>query len=139
MKTRVMQDGPNGAPSDERPVTPGEPRRPMNLAARMARWSAHHRKTAIFGWLALAVALFAVSLLSPMKSIVFETSGPGESGQAEKTLYNNFRRPAGESVLIQSGSLTADDPAFNAAVQSVIKGVSTLDAVAKVESPFSAD
>ena len=29
--------------------------RPTNLAARMARWSAHHRKKAIFGWLAFDV------------------------------------------------------------------------------------
>ena len=139
MKTRVIQDGPDEQPADKPPADPVQPQRPMNLAARMARWSAHHRKKAIFGWLALAIALFAVSILSPMKTIIFETSGPGESGRAEKTLYNDFRRPAGESVLIQSHSLTADDPAFNAAVQSVIRGVSSLDAVAKVESPFSAD
>ncbi len=27
-----------------------------NLAARMGRWSASHRKTAIFGWLAFVIA-----------------------------------------------------------------------------------
>jgi hypothetical protein len=46
----------------------------------MARWSAHHRKKAIFGWLALAIALFVVSFMVPINQIVFETSGPGESG-----------------------------------------------------------
>ena len=35
-------------------------RAPSNLAARMGRWSAHHRKTAIFGWFALVIAAFAV-------------------------------------------------------------------------------
>ncbi len=139
MKTRVIQDDPNEPTTQKHPVDPVGPRRPMNLAARMARWSAHHRKKAIFGWLAVAVALFAISIVSPMKEIVFETSGPGESGRAETILYNDFRRPAGESVLIQSSSLTADDPEFKAAVQSVISGVSKLDAVAKVESPFDAD
>ncbi len=39
-----------------------------HLAARMARWSAHHRKMAIFGWLALVIALFAVSIVSPAKT-----------------------------------------------------------------------
>ncbi len=34
--------------------------RPTNLAARMARWSAHHRKKAIFGWLAFALVAFAI-------------------------------------------------------------------------------
>jgi uncharacterized membrane protein YdfJ with MMPL/SSD domain len=110
-----------------------------NLAGRMARWSAHHRKKAIFGWLAIAVALFAVSFLSPMKSIVMETNGPGESGRANKILYDSYRQPAGESVLIQSTSRTANDPAFQATVKDVVAGVSTLDAVAKVESPLDPD
>ena len=110
-----------------------------NLAARMARWSAQHRKKAIFGWLGFAVVLFAINMTSPMKKIVFETSGPGESGRADTILYENFRQPAGEEVLIQSDSLTTDDPAFKAAVQAVIAGVSKLDAVAEVKSPFDAE
>ena len=28
-----------------------------NIAARMGRWSARHRKTAIFGWLAFVIAV----------------------------------------------------------------------------------
>ena len=137
MKTRVIQNEPD-EPADENPAraTP-EPRRPVNLAARMARWSAQHRKTAIFGWLGLVVALFAISLVSPMKKIVFETSGPGESGRADTILYDDFKQPAGEEVLVQSGSLTASDPAFKAAVEAVIAEVSELDAIAKVKSPYA--
>ena len=111
--------------------------RSNNLAARMGRWSAQHRKKAIFGWLAFAIALFAISVTSPMKTIVFETSGPGESGRADTILYNDFKQPAGEEVLIQSRSLTTTDPAFKTAVQAVIAGVSKLDAVAKVKSPYA--
>jgi uncharacterized membrane protein YdfJ with MMPL/SSD domain len=107
-----------------------------NLAARMGHWSARHRKIAIFGWLAATIALFAVSVASPMKQIVFETSGPGESGRADEILYEDFKQPAGESVLIQSRTLKASNPAFQATVRDVIAGVSTLDAVAKVESPY---
>jgi RND superfamily putative drug exporter len=102
----------------------------------MARWSAHHRKKAIFGWLALAITLFAVSIAVPIKPIVFETSGPGESGRADKILYEDFKQPGGEAVLIQHTSLTADDPAFQAAVQAVVAGVTPLEEVTKVESPF---
>src|SRR6266545_2996053 len=109
-------------------------RRSNNLAARMGRWSAQHRKKAIFGWLAFAIALFAISITSPMKTIIFETSGPGESGRADTILYDDFKQPAGEEVLIQSRSRTATDPAFKAAV---IAGVSKLDAVAKVKSPYA--
>jgi uncharacterized membrane protein YdfJ with MMPL/SSD domain len=107
-----------------------------NLAARMARWSAQHRKTAIFGWLAFAIVLFAISMTSPMRKIVFETSGPGESGRADTILYDDFKQPAGEEVLIQSRSLTTSDAEFKAAVQAVVAGVSNVDAVVKVESPY---
>jgi uncharacterized membrane protein YdfJ with MMPL/SSD domain len=107
-----------------------------HLAARMARWSAHHRKIAIFGWLGLVIVLFAISIAMPMEAIVTETSGPGESGRADTILYEDFKQPAGESVLIQHATLKAGSPEFNAAVRSVIEGVSGLDEVAKVESPF---
>src|ERR671918_1065996 len=115
------------------------PKRSNNLAARMARWSARHRKIAIFAWLGFAVALFAISMVSPMKNIVFETAGPGESGRADKIVYEDFKQPAGEQVLIQSRSLTTDDPAFRATVQVVITGLSSLDAVARVKSPFEVE
>ena len=110
-----------------------------NIAARMARWSAHHRKKAIFGWLVFAVVLFGVSNVVPMKEIVFDTAGPGESGRADAILYEDFKQPSGETVLIQSDSLTAGSPKFKAAVEAVIAGVSKLDAVAKVESPYDAE
>ena len=134
MKTRVVQDG------SEEPQTykhAGEsPARSMNLAARMARWSAQHRKKAIFGWLAFALLLFAVSLGSPMKQIVFETSGPGESGRADTILYEDFKQPGTEAVLMQSRSLTAGDPRFEAAVKKVVTALTSVAEVSKVESPF---
>jgi uncharacterized membrane protein YdfJ with MMPL/SSD domain len=139
MKTRVIQNEPDQPTTPQSSVDPGQPRGQRNLAARMARWSAQHRKKAIFGWLAFAVALGAISFVSPMKNIVSETSGPGESGRANTILYEDFKQPAGENVLIQSRSLEASDPEFQAAVQAVITGVSGLDAVAKVESPFDPD
>ena len=108
----------------------------QHLAARMAHWSSRHRKIAIFGWLALSVALFAVSILSPLKTIVFETSGPGESGRADTILYEEFKQPSGESVLIQHPELKAASPQFKSVVESVVAEVSGLDAVAKVESPL---
>ena len=138
MKTRVVQEEPDEpgteSPRGDRP----EPRRPTNVAARMARWSAHHRKKAIFGWLGLAVGLFAISIVSPLKQIVFETSGPGESGRADTIIYNEFKQPGGESVLVQNHSVRADAPEFRAVVLSVVQGLSSLEDVAKVESPYAA-
>jgi RND superfamily putative drug exporter len=136
MKTRVIQDEPD-KPTKGETTSAAELSRPMNLPARMARWSAQHRKTAIFGWLGIALSLFAISLVSPMKTVVYETSGPGESGRADTILYEDFKQPAGEEVLIQSRSLMTSDPVFKAAVQAVVAGVSKLDAVAKVKSPYA--
>src|SRR5215210_6543466 len=121
MKTRIIQDDPGGRPRDERWADPAESATRPNLAARMARWSAHHRKKAIFGWLGFVVVAFAIgTFMFPQKTIVVETSGPGESGRADAILYDDFKQPAGESVLIQSKTLVDTDPEFRAAVQDVI-------------------
>ncbi len=113
-----------------------QPTQRHNLAARMARWSGRHRKVAILGWLGLMATLFAFSLVSPVNKIVFETSGPGESGRANEILYESFARPAQESVLVQSTEVTAQSPQFQAVVAEVVETVGSLDEVASVESPF---
>jgi RND superfamily putative drug exporter len=114
-----------------------DPMRRTNLAGRMGRWSAHHRKIAVFGWLAFALAAFYVgNFVTGTNAIVFETSGPGESGRAEKILYEEFRQPADESVFIQSRSLQAGDAAFDAVVRDVVAGVRSLQVVKNVRSPL---
>src|SRR5215218_1857926 len=107
-----------------------------HLAARMAHWSGRHRKTAVLGWLAFAFTLFAFSIVSPMQTIVTETAGPGESGRASTIIYEDFERPGSEQVLIESDSVTADDPEFQAVVRDVIAAVEPLDEVAGVQSPL---
>src|SRR5512132_2953206 len=115
-----------------------EPQR-HHLAARMARWSAHHRKIAIFGWLGIVIPLFAISIASPMKMIVVETSGPGESGRADTIIYDDFKQPAGESVLIQHSDLKATNPKFQAVVGEVIQDMEGVAAVANVDAPCDSD
>jgi RND superfamily putative drug exporter len=106
----------------------------------MGHWSARHRKKAIFGWLAFVIAAFALgTFVLKQQMIVFETSGPGESGRADTILYEDFKQPAGESVLIQSTKLKATNPEFRATVQDVITRVGAVGAIAKVESPFDAE
>ena len=136
MKTPVIQNEPE--PSASQPVAPqpDAPRRPTNLAGRMGRWSAQHRKTAIFGWLAFVVVAFAAGIVSGTTKIEPATSGVGESGRVDKLLHEEFVQPAGESVLVQSDSLTVKDPAFTAAVEDVIARVSALDVVTNVQSPL---
>ena len=83
-----------------------------NIAARAARWSASHRKTAIWGWLAFVIVLVMVGGAIGTKSAEQDEGGPGESGRADKTLHDAFPKAADESVLVQSGRYTAGDPQF---------------------------
>jgi uncharacterized membrane protein YdfJ with MMPL/SSD domain len=137
MKTRVIQDDPDEPTTPTTPVDPAAPRRrPTNLAGRMGRWSAKHRKKAIFGWLAFVVLAFALGIVSGTTKIEQATSGVGESGRVDKLLHEEFVQPAGESVLVQSETLTVKDPAFAAAVEDVVAKVSSLEAVQNVRSPL---
>src|SRR5689334_3491779 len=114
-----------------------ESRHSRNLAARMGRWSAAHWKTATFGWLAFVVVAFAIGGLVGVKSIDPSTTGPGESGRVDRILNEGFKHPAQENVLIQSRSLVARDPAFTAAIDDVVAGISKLKVVKHVRSPLA--
>ena len=110
-----------------------------NLAARMGRWSAQHRKLAIFGWLALVLAAFVVGTFVIGTKTATSASGPGESGRANQILEDGFKQPAGESVLVQSQTLTTDDPVFQAAIRDTLAGVTKLGDVFNVRSPLSSE
>ena len=136
MKTRIIQNEPEASASQPSTSPPDEGRPSTNLAGRMGRWSAQHRKTAIFGWLGFVVVAFALGIVSGTTKIEQATSGVGESGRIDKLLHEEFVQPAGESVLIQSDTLTVKDPAFTAAVEDVITRVSAVDVVTDVQSPL---
>ncbi len=91
----------------------------MNLAARAGRWSADHRKTAIWGWLAFVVIAIALGSVAGTKTISDSNNGNGESGRAEKAAARAFPENASETVIVQSRTLTATDPGFRAAVSDV--------------------
>src|SRR5262245_12357361 len=113
-----------------------ESKPPSNLAARMGRWSADHWKTATFGWLAFVIVAFGLGGAVGTKSADPNEAGPGESGRMDRILDAGFKRPAAESVLIQSTSLSASDPAFKAAVGDVVVRLSKLQDVQNVRSPL---
>ena len=78
----------------------------QNLAARAARWSAGHRKTAIFGWLAFVVIAFLLAGAVGQKTIADEDYGNGSSKAADKAIAAaNFRDSAEEQVLVQGEGL----------------------------------
>ncbi len=91
----------------------------MNLPARAARWSGHHRKIAIFGWLAFVVVAFLVGNMIGAKELTDVDQFTGESHDAEQALDDAGLRPVEEVVLLQSDTLTLDDPEFQAATEDV--------------------
>jgi RND superfamily putative drug exporter len=138
MKTRIIQDDSNEGRTEqsETTVQAGVRRHRTNLSGRMGRWSAHHRKTAILGWLAFVAASFFVGSSIIGAKQATDTSGPGESGRALKILDESFQQPAAETVLIQSDTLKATAPEFVAATRAVIAALERQPAVMNIRSPL---
>ena len=99
--------------------------------------SARHRKAAIFGWLAFVVAAVVLGGALGTKQLTDNETLPGESGRAARMLDDGFEQPAGETVLVQSRKLTADSPAFRAAVADVVRRVTPVGVMTNVQSPYS--
>ena len=110
-----------------------------NLAARMGRWSANHWKTAVFGWLAFVAASVVIGGAVGTKYLEANDLAVGEAGTATKIIEAGFPQDAdeqGEIVLIQSKTLKADDPAFEAAILDVTKTLDAFPEVRKLDSPL---
>src|SRR6185503_918564 len=137
MHSTPRQGGTTMLRSTHRSRPGGEPTPSRNLAAHMGRWSAAHWKTATFGWLAFVVLAFGLGGAVGMRNIDPNAAGPGESGRVDRILDAGFKQPAGESVLIQSRTLSTGDPAFAAAIRDVVASVSKLHAVRHVRSPLA--
>ena len=110
----------------------------QNFAARAGRWSARHRKAAILSWLAFVIAATVVGGMLGTKTFVWQDSGPGEAGRAEKAIYHAFPKHANETVLIQSrdGRLTAKDEAFQDVVADVHARIAMADHVSELRNPY---
>jgi len=102
----------------------------------MGRWSAGNWKTATFGWLGLVVVAFGLGNMAGVNNPNPNTSGPGQSGRMDRILHADFKRPAGENVLIQSRKASAGTPAFDAAVKDVVARLSRQSDVRNVRSPL---
>ena len=110
-----------------------------NIAARMGRWSARHRKTAIFGWLAFVVASFAIGTAVGMQTIDQNDTNVGEARVADHIIRDGGFPvdEQSEYVLVQSGSTTVDDPAFRAVVNQAIGALERFPQVTKLRSPLA--
>jgi RND superfamily putative drug exporter len=114
-------------------------KRSNNIAARMGRWSANHWKTAVFGWLAFVVASVVLGGAIGTKYLEEDDLAVGEAATANKIIEAGFPQSPdeqGEIVLLQSKTLTADDPAFEAAIKDVTKTLDAYPNVRKLDSPL---
>ena len=111
-----------------------------NVAARMGRWSARHRKTAIFGWLAFVVAAFAVGIAVPMQTIDETDFNVGEARKGDHIIRDGgfSLDEQSEYVLVESKTATADDPAFRAVVSQAVATLDSFPQVTKLRSPLAA-
>ena len=108
-----------------------------SIAARAGRWSATHRKTAIWGWLAFVVVAFAIGGAVGTKTLQPDQLGVGESGRADRTIEGAFPRSADELVLVQSDTATATDPSFRAVVADVQRRLEKVPYAQDFESPYA--
>ena len=111
-----------------------------NIAARMGRWSASHRKTAIFGWLAFVVASFAIGTAVGMQTIDQNDTNVGEARRADHIIRDGgfTLDEQTEYVLVQSKTQTVADPAFRAVVTDASQPLEGFPQVTKLRSPLAA-
>src|SRR3984957_7710685 len=106
----------------------------------IAGWSARHRKTAIFGWLALVAVAYLIGQL--LGSPGLQQNDLGQAGQAEQTLQHlGVTTPTTEGVLVQErakGQTFATDPAMRQAVSQVTAALARMPGAATgIRSPLS--
>ena len=121
-----------------------------NFAARMGRWSANHWKTAVFGWLAFVVAVrlrrragrHQVHRADRHQRRRVPHRRPDHRRRRLPVDKGESTRSRARSCCIQSKTLTADDPAFKAAIEDVVKTRQRVPAgrkIARRSTPVSAD
>ncbi|HEX4734863.1 MAG TPA: MMPL family transporter [Thermoleophilaceae bacterium] len=107
-----------------------------HLAARAGRWSAHHRKVAVLGWIGFVIAAVVVGGAIGTRQIASDDFGVGESGRAQSILHREFPQPATEQVLVASRTVTASDPAFRRVVRDVAARLARVPESQNVRSPL---
>jgi putative drug exporter of the RND superfamily len=135
MRQSLTQVCPQTAPTSRQ-----DTRRPV--VERIAGWSARHKKTAVFGWLALVAVLFMASQAFGSKNL--PSYDPGQAGQAEQALHHaapDYYGSASEEVLIQArhaGDTFARDANMQRAARQVADALAALPQdAAHIQSPLA--
>jgi RND superfamily putative drug exporter len=113
------------------------------VTERVAGWSARHRKTAVFGWLLLVIAVFTAA--QAIGSAQLPQYDAGQAGQAERVLNQFAPAQFGadpESALIQArtpGVTFRSDPGMRQAASQVAAALSAQPKYATgISTPLSA-
>jgi RND superfamily putative drug exporter len=110
-----------------------------NLTARAARWSARHRWTAVLGWLAFVLVMFAIGSAVGVVTMTTQDYANGDSGAADRVLAREFpNERSAEQVLIQSRSGRLTRVELGAVVGDLVARLSRAPAVAGIKSPLDA-
>jgi RND superfamily putative drug exporter len=111
----------------------------VNLAQRVARWSARHRRIAILGWLALVLVSVLIGGAVGQQHIKTQDQNNGQARKADHILASGgFFDRASEQVLIQGrdGRITVADPRFRRAIDDVVAGLRATPYTLEVKSPL---
>ena len=106
-----------------------------NLAARAGRWSAQHRKTAIFGWILFVVLATVLGGKVGQNDLDDSARGSGESKRGDMIVKAaGFPDRTGEQVLVQGKD--ADHPHVTAAVRDVVSRLDRIEGVTAIQRPL---
>jgi uncharacterized membrane protein YdfJ with MMPL/SSD domain len=100
-----------------------------SLTARMAMWSARHRKAVVVAWvLIVIVSLGACTVIEANTDI--EDPAPGETGEAIRLFDERFgggeEDTTQETLVFSHPSLSVDDPAYQETVRGVVRDLKGL-------------
>ncbi|WP_327367001.1 MMPL family transporter [Streptomyces sp. NBC_01217] len=107
-----------------------------NLAARIGVWSAHHRKTAVLGWLLFVVLATGIGGASGMVEMSDAENAAGDSARAEQILDDaGLGQPAGELVMVSAAK--AGD--WRSAADEVSAAIGRTGEVANLAAPVPSE
>ncbi len=107
-----------------------------NLAGRVGRWSARHRRAAVLGWLAFVALAFLVGQVVPQGELTAAEQSLGAPAAAQRILdENGWEEPASEMVLVQRED-GVPEAAATAALTDLVETLRQVPEATNVVSPL---
>ena len=98
------------------------PAESQSFTARIAMWSARHRKAVAIGWVLIVIAAFGACTVIGTNTDI-EEEGPGETGEATRLFEERFGEDEDvptEFIVFSHPSLTVDDPVYRETVDRLL-------------------